>query len=899
MKNTLSIVLKSPFYFLSAFIVGGIFFATLNLFFQYEDYETDVKTSISNLQQTLVSHFKTIQTTLSSTGNLLTHQNIDTTAQTLEIISQEANLPGLFAIGHFARLNTQQTTQWFEQLRQQGDNNLFFKNSALSKHSNSQNLNTHLIITKLFPFAPAQLQLLGKDVMTLPQMPSLINKMPSEEQTNLLPLILNHKPYLFIFWQSALFKNYGGLFYLFDLKADLTKALRQSSSLRQANALIQFNLSTQATIQNHTQKASFLNTWLSRSKTITLQPNDHLIRIKLSIPFSTDHLNWKQTLAVLLFGSLIGALIGYLLLQTQNYLVRLSQQNTRQNELLKQAYEAIIMTDAHGKILHWNPMSEHLFGYLKEEVKGKYIQDILFKQAQGQNTALLNEFKLQPLPPKTHIQLLSKKSTYLDCEMSVSQIHVAHSDEWVFFIEDISHEIQTKLKIKQLAYFDKLTQLENRTYFTEQLKDYFAATETQHPPGALLFLDLDGFKKVNDSLGHSTGDELLSIVSKRFLNSIRTANPHTHLCRFGGDEFVFYLNDMSEKATTKTALRLLEQAKKPIKIKHHVIEVSASIGIAYFPQQGRDLDTLLQHADTAMYEAKRMGKNTFSVYQQAMETKLATQILIERHLRLAIKNDELELFYQPQISTKTRAIIGVEALIRWQSQELGFVPPDEFISIAEESGLINDIGDWVAQKAISQLKKWQNGPLAHLRVAINVSANQLNSGHFSEKINDWLTAQNVEPNKLEIELTERAVMENAQENINIFNNIRAHGLSLSVDDFGTGYSSLSYLKRFPLNILKVDKSFVDGLPGDEEDVAISSAIIQLAHNLHMNVVAEGVETKEQLEFLTAIGCDLIQGYYYSRPLPPKEFLKWAKEYEANRTNQTSSLTSNTTQDSES
>ncbi|NPA73060.1 MAG: EAL domain-containing protein, partial [Gammaproteobacteria bacterium] len=501
------------------------------------------------------------------------------------------------------------------------------------------------------------------------------------------------------------------------------------------------------------------------------------------------------------------------------------------------------------------------------------LYDIFMEQLQLDSTESIEAHTVE-------ISLMSRGNRPIIAEVSVSILKTSmqpEDTEISLFIKDITHQRQAEADIKKLAYFDPLTNLENRSYFKSQIERHIH--ENSFKQFAILFLDLDGFKQVNDSLGHSIGDELLKVISKRLTHTLRSSERETHICRFGGDEFIFMLGEVGEKDAGSITLRLLKQIERLVRIKNDDLQVTGSVGIAIYPQHGTDVDTLLRHADSAMYQSKNSGKNTFSIYEQTLDTELSQRILIEKHLRHALRLKEFSLVFQPQINLSTRKTIGVEALIRWNNPVLGFVPPDQFISIAEESNLIVSIGDWVAQTCVQQLKFWKDTPFQNLHIAINVSSQQLQQPNFMESIRKLMDHAEIPSHLLEIELTERTVMSNAEENIVLFNDIRKQGFGLSVDDFGTGYSSLSYLKKFPLSILKIDKSFVDGLPKNDDDVSIAHAIVTLSHSLNMRVVAEGVETVEQLNFLTELGCDFVQGYYISRPIKIEALEAWLANHE--------------------
>lgn len=599
-----------------------------------------------------------------------------------------------------------------------------------------------------------------------------------------------------------------------------------------------------------------------------------------------------------LLASLATALIIYLSIVFLSILVyrytqHLQQTQNRLVRIIATSQDAVIVTNKKGYIQVWNPVASQLFGYSEQEALGQCIMLLIFDHPEPlspddpvQEKKLFQEFStifglnnFQSDNHKLEIRLHTRSGKKITAEVAISILNnLGHAQdiEVSLFIKDMTYQRQTEAEIKQLAYFDPLTNLENRTYFKSQIEQIIL--ENTYDQFALLFLDLDGFKQVNDSLGHSVGDELLVVISKRIVNTLRGTDRDTHICRFGGDEFVLMLGGVNQDQVPTISLRLLRQIERLVKFQEDELKVSGSIGIALYPQHGSDVDTLLRHADTAMYQSKDSGKNTYSIYNDVMEERLSKRLLLEKHLRRAISFNEFALVYQPKIDILTGSVVGVEGLLRWSNPVLGLVPPDEFIPIAEESNLIIDIGNWVAEHCIEQLSQWKETSYKELHIAINVSSQQLQHPDFLQSISSMMKSNHLSPSLLEIELTERTIMSNAEENIRRFNEIRAQGFELSVDDFGTGYSSLSYLKKFPLSILKIDKSFVDGLPVDDEDVSIAKAILSLAHNLNMRVVAEGVETPEQLVFLKDLSCNLAQGYYISRPLSIEALETWLTDH---------------------
>ena len=450
---------------------------------------------------------------------------------------------------------------------------------------------------------------------------------------------------------------------------------------------------------------------------------------------------------------------------------------------------------------------------------------------------------------------------------------------FLVIIRDISERKAAEERIEYLAFFDTLTGLPNRQMLMRHVNRALAAAERNNKHAALLYLDLDRFKRINDNLGHSVGDTLLRDVARRLETCLQQASaPVLHgqanagmVARLGGDEFVILLGEVVDRAHVTAVVHRIEQKlAEPFECDGHSFVVTPSIGIALYPQDGRDIEDLLVKADMAMYQAKDRGRNDHAFYGESMAIRALGRLELEGELRRAIEAEAFELHYQPKMDLSRGCIVGVEALLRWPHRERGWISPEKFIPLAEETGMIGAIGDWVIREACRQIKAWENGPLKNLRIAVNVSVQQFSKGNFVDTVLRTLWQMGVKPQQLELEITGSFLMRDVDSTRDALRRLGDAGLSLSIDDFGTGYSSLGYLRQFPVDALKIDRSFVNDLPVNSDAVAICAAILAMARELKLIVIAEGVETDAQLEFLRAHGCDQAQGFLISKPVRANE-----------------------------
>ncbi|MBF0264958.1 MAG: EAL domain-containing protein [Gammaproteobacteria bacterium] len=542
----------------------------------------------------------------------------------------------------------------------------------------------------------------------------------------------------------------------------------------------------------------------------------------------------------------------------------------RASQVIASTKQAIIITDLTPRIIEVNQAYIDLFGYSEQELLGQDPKIVSSKRASNEYyqemwDALTNEGHWSG-----EIWNRKKNGDYIPIMMTITTIHDNHNQSinYVAILTDIevlkSHEEQ----LHKLAYYDTLTELPNRMLMQDRLFQEITMAKRNKTKLAVMFMDLDRFKAVNDSLGHSAGDELLKVVAQRLKNNIRKNDT---VSRQGGDEFVIILDRINKTSdAAHIAQKIINAIARPIKLKQHNVFVGASIGISFYPDDAKNLEDSLKHADIAMYKAKENGKGIYHFYSDTLDKNSLALLKIEDELRTAIKQNQLLLFYQPQISMDTGQLCGLEALIRWVHPEKGLIPPNTFIPVAEATGIIEQIDQWVLKAACKQLAIWQNKDLTMVKTAVNLSGRRFENPELINDLILLLDEYQISGELIELEITERMLVKEPDKALNIMKDITKLGISLSIDDFGTGYSSLSYLKRFPITTLKVDKSFIDGIPNDPQDIAITHAILSLAKSLGIKVLAEGVESEQQAIHLTEQKCDEIQGYYFSKPLTVEE-----------------------------
>jgi diguanylate cyclase (GGDEF)-like protein/PAS domain S-box-containing protein len=542
---------------------------------------------------------------------------------------------------------------------------------------------------------------------------------------------------------------------------------------------------------------------------------------------------------------------------------------------LQSIADAVISTDSSGNISFLNQAAEHATGWTLQEALGRPIAQIfrVVEDTDNGGSAPVGpaeaQERLMLLP--VHCTLIRRDGVNIPIESSVAPIHNRHgaASGTVMVFRDVSAARAMALQIAHSAEHDFLTGLPNRMLLNDRVEQAIARAPRHTNKLALLFLDLDGFKHINDSLGHPIGDKLLRSVGARLIDCVRASDT---VSRQGGDEFVILLSEVEHAEDAAiSATRMLQTVAKAHAIDNHELHITASIGVSIYPDDGPDAETLLKNADTAMYQAKESGRQTYKFFKTAMNVRAVERQFLEENLRRALHRDEFALHYQPKVNLSTGEVTGAEALIRWTHPARGAVPPVDFIPVAEDCGLIVPIGSWVLREACRQSRAWISAGLPAITMAVNISAMEFRSEDFLASLFAVLRETGMDPGLLELELTESVLMQRADETATILQTLRSSGVKVAVDDFGTGYSSLSYLRKFPVDTLKIDQSFVRHVGSAGDDATIVTAVIGMARNLNLRVVGEGVETLRECEFLLAHHCDEAQGYYFSRPVPAAEF----------------------------
>ncbi|MEH7072523.1 putative bifunctional diguanylate cyclase/phosphodiesterase [Neobacillus drentensis] len=525
----------------------------------------------------------------------------------------------------------------------------------------------------------------------------------------------------------------------------------------------------------------------------------------------------------------------------------------------------VFLEDPEGRTIFANKQACELNGMKLEELVGKTVFDFFPEHIAQVNRKIdLEVWRKRSMITSEALAGFQGKEYYMYSGKTIIQLPESEEEFLLGFSLDITELKRAEKRIAHMAYHDALTGLPNRWFIKSYLEKYQLIHENAKPLLGLFLLDLDHFKVINDSLGHQAGDVLLQSVAERLKAAL---GEETILARFGGDEFIILVPNLrnAEKAC-ELCRQLLMVMSEPFTVYNQKFNISPSVGISLYPQHGEDINTLIKNADLAMYHSKEKGRNCYSLFTPNMKVHAMVRMDMEINLRQALEKDEFILHYQPKMDLKTGKIYGMEALIRWKSNDNQLLFPDSFIQIAEESGLIAPIGEWVLREACTQCKQWHDEGFSELSVSVNISPQQFHKQNLEEVIRTILTETGLPPCSLDLELTESTIMKRPEEAAIVLNNLKALGITISIDDFGTGFSSLSYLRNFPIDVLKIDKSFIMNLEMDDANLAITDAVISLARTLKLKVVAEGVETFEQLKYLQRGNCDSAQGYYIGKPV---------------------------------
>ena len=556
----------------------------------------------------------------------------------------------------------------------------------------------------------------------------------------------------------------------------------------------------------------------------------------------------------------------------------LEQREQRFRTIVEKSWSGVVLLDGDIRFTFASSATQHIIGYEDHEILGRSLFDFVHPREVEASRHVFSEALQRPNHEMGgELRFRHKNGSWIWLEgFSQNLLHEPSVGAIVLNYRDVSQRKETEKQLEYRAYYDSLTGLPNRLLFRDRLVYSLAHAKRNRVGVAVMYLDLDHFKLVNDALGHSFGDRLLGDVARRLQGALRASDT---ISRIGGDEFSILLPEVvSADAVTGVARKILDSLAQPFRIDGHDLFVTASLGISCFPSDGEDAETLLKCADAAMYRAKELGRNQAQLFTASMNERYVRRLALEQHLHHAVERNQLELYYQPVFDRTRRRYASVEALLRWRDPVRGIVPPSEFIGLAEETGMIIPIGAWALRTACDQLRQWQEQGLS-LRMAVNISAVQLQQRDFAGIVRAAIDESGIAPDMLQLEITESAAMQNFELSMETMRELRAMKVGIAVDDFGTGQSSLIYLKHFPIDTVKIDKEFLREVTSDDTAAAIVSYVINLAHTLGLRVVAEGVETEEQYTFLRHYACDAMQGYLFSKPLPVAEAGKFLREHE--------------------
>ena len=590
--------------------------------------------------------------------------------------------------------------------------------------------------------------------------------------------------------------------------------------------------------------------------------------------------SWTVLSGGLLLTGLLGALL--LLISGERDVIeklvadrttRLRDREARLQAILDNAADAIVTVDARGVVVSANTATASLFGYPPQHLLGLPFGTLVPAGAHGDANAQLGRLSSAP-PEESVLEGFNARGEPFPLSISVAPVDLGREVFFVCILRDLTEQQRAQERIHRLAHHDALTGLENRFALNVRLEQQLAAARRQNAPVAVLFIDLDHFKKINDSLGHAAGDKLLVGAAERMKDLLREVDT---LARLGGDEFIIVLaGPLTPDSVTGVAVRVVDALSQPYQLGGATAHSGCSVGVALFPDDGEDASTLIRHADMAMYAAKREGRGNFQFFSPEMNAATHEHLLLENRMWGALHAEDFQLYLQAQVALDTGRVIGAEVLLRWHDKELGSVEPSRFIPVAEESGMIVPLGDWVLGQTMALLAQWRREGLEELRLAVNLSARQFSGGTLLARLDELVAHHGIDPSLMELEITETAAMRDPENTRQLLRQLRARGFKLAIDDFGTGYSSLAYLKLFAIDRIKIDRGFVQDIEHNPNDAVIVAATIGLAHSLGLTVVAEGVETQAQWGFLRDKQGDEAQGYLFARPMPAQEFREFIK-----------------------
>ncbi len=551
----------------------------------------------------------------------------------------------------------------------------------------------------------------------------------------------------------------------------------------------------------------------------------------------------------------------------------------RLKQILDTVVDAIITIDHKGIIQKFNKAAERMFGYRSGSVIGRNISILMPEKEAAEHDGHMERYladrQAHVIGIGREVTARRKDGSTFPVELALSEMIFDGKSVFTGVLRDVTERKRAEEKLRFLALYDRLTNLPNRAYLNNYLTEILAQANHVDDRFAIIGVDIDRFKNVNDLFGHAFGDKILKIIAQRIREEIGEGD---FLARAGGDEFAIVV-DISRRPdhAENLAKRILEKLPEPLMVDSYELFVSATVGVVTFPEAGDEPGILLKNLETTKYHGKERGRNTCLLYSESIVTSHAEMLAMETELRKSFESKTFNLYFQPKIDISTGRVAGMEALLRWRHDEFGFVSPAKFVPVAEETGLIIELGNWVLETGCQQCVHWIENGFPDLKIAVNLSPRQFRDSGLVDRVRATLEKTGLPPEKLELEITESGLMDETENVVELLHRLKALGVSIAIDDFGTGYSSLSYLKRFPLDVLKIDQSFVRGIPHDQGDVSICSAIIAMAKSMRLNIVAEGVETPEQLAFLKSKNCDIVQGFGFSPPLNSKDFEEYLRE----------------------